>query len=184
MQKMLFPARAAFASLIFAALAALPVCAQSQATDAKQIGDWGVHCYPAASPSPCEMLEVATQNKTGKRVMSVSIAFVPQQNRYVFQVAVPLGVALNKGVKIVASGYGGPAMAYRRCDRGGCYVEGFMNGNALDALGAASAAGKIEIAAANGRQIDLPFSLRGFSEARKAMEDLAREKAAPLPAKP
>jgi invasion protein IalB len=174
--------RAVCAALFLATLAASPVCAQAQTPPAaapKVTGDWGVHCFAAASPSPCEMQQTATQNKTGNRVLGVSIAFVPHEGRYIFQIAVPLGVSIAKGVKIAAPGYAAPAMAYRRCDNGGCYVEGMFDGKSIDALAAASGPAKIEIASADGRTIDLPFSLRGFSDARKAMEDLAREKAAP-----
>ncbi len=176
--------RAACAALILATLAASPVCAQEQApkpastTETKVIGDWGVHCFTVASPSPCEMQQTATQNKTRQRVLGVSIAYAPLNGRYVFQVAVPLGVSLAKGVKILATGYNGAAMAYRRCDPAGCYVEGLIDGKSIDALAAASGPAKVEIASADGRTLDLPLSLRGFADARKDMEDLARQKAA------
>lgn len=177
-------------SILVVLMALLPVSAMAQVqppkpSEDKHIGDWNVLCYPVSSPSPCEMVEVATQAKTGARVMRVSIAFAPSQNRYILQVALPLGVALPKGVRIVASAYNAPAMAYRRCDRGGCYVEGFVQSKALDALGASGPAAKIQVAAAGGNGIDLPFSLKGFADARKAMEDLARQNAASAaPAKP
>jgi invasion protein IalB len=177
---------------VAALLALLPMGAMAQTAGQplkpsadQHIGDWDVVCYPVSSPSPCEMLEVATQAKTGQRVMKVSIAFASQQNRYILQVALPLGVALAKGVRIVASTYNAPAMAYRRCDREGCYVEGFVAAKALDTLAGSAPDGKIEVAAASGNVIGLPFSLKGFTDARKAMEDLAREKAVTsAPAKP
>jgi invasion protein IalB len=164
------------------AFAASPVCAQTPnpaaaAPDTKIIGDWGVRCYTAASPSPCEMQEVVTQSKTGNRVMSMSLAFVPSKNQYVFQLAVPLGVSLAKGAAIVANGFNGPAMAFRRCDRGGCYVEGFIDGKMIDALAAAGGAGKITVSSFDGHVVNLPLSLRGFADARTAMIDLARTKA-------
>lgn len=174
------------AALAASILAATPVCAQTAAPapaqtapQTKLYGDWGVRCYAAASASPCEMQEVVTQNKTGQRVMSTSIAYAPAQNRYVFQLSVPLGVSLAKGARIVADGYNGAPMAFRRCDRGGCYVEGLIDTKTLDALQAATGAGKIEIVSPTGKPIDLPFSLKGFADARKAMTDMARSKAAP-----
>ncbi|HUB85354.1 MAG TPA: invasion associated locus B family protein [Rhizomicrobium sp.] len=176
--------RAAFAGMILSALATVPVCAQTGASapaqtapQAKLYGDWGVRCYSPGSASPCEMQELVTQNKTGQRVMSTSIAYAPAQNRYIFQLAVPLGVSLAKGARIVADGYNGAPMAFRRCDRGGCYVEGLIDTKALDALQAATGPAKIQIASPNGRSLELPFSLRGFADARKAMTDMARDKA-------
>ena len=180
--------RAALTALMLTALAASPLCAQTppatppaNAAQAKASGDWGVRCAAGSSVSPCEMVQVATQNKTGRRVLSVSLAFVPQNNRYIFQLAVPLGVLLAKGVKIIATGYNEPAMIYRRCDSAGCYVEGLVDAEMIDALAKASGPAKVEITSADGRTVDLPFSLRGFSEARKNMEDLARQKAVAKP---
>jgi invasion protein IalB len=172
----------ALAALALGALAAAPVCAQTGSSTAtapqsKLFGDWGVHCSSSASGAPCEMQELVTQNKTGQRVMSTSIAYAPAQNRYIFQLSVPLGVSLAKGARIVANGYNGAPMAFRRCDRGGCYVEGLIDTKTLDALTAATGPGKIEIASPDGRTVDLPFSLNGFVEARKAMTDMARAKA-------
>jgi invasion protein IalB len=185
MSNTLSPFRAALALLILGVLGAAPVCAQTRnpqaAPQTRLIGDWGVRCYPAASLTPCEMQEMATQKKTGKRVMSTSIAFAPAQNRYILQLMVPLGVSLAKGARIVANGYSGAPMAFRRCDRAGCYVEGLIDVKTLDALGAVTGAGKVEIASPTGQSIDLPFSLRGFADARKAMTDLARKKAAAGP---
>lgn len=176
--------RAALATVMLGALAAAPVCAQTDASSpsqaapqAKLFGDWGVRCYAAASASPCEMQELVTQNKTGRRVMSTSIAYAPAQNRYVFQLSVPLGVSLSKGARILANGYNGAPMAFRRCDRGGCYVEGLIDTKMLDALDATTGPAKVEVVSPTGKAIDLPFSLRGFGEARKAMTDMARSKA-------
>src|ERR1700761_6173006 len=139
--------RAIFAVSLAAMFAASPVWAQSQpapakAPDTKVFGDWGVRCYPASPASPCEMQETLTQKKTGDRILSMSVAFVPKQSRYVFQLAVPLGVSLAKGAKIVAKGFDGPPMMFRRCDRGGCYVEGFIDDKTIDALAASSGQAK------------------------------------------
>jgi invasion protein IalB len=176
--------RAIFTSFLLAAVAVSPVCAQTQpatakAPETKFIGDWGVRCFATVSASPCEMQETATQTKTGQRVMNISVAFVPRQSRYIFQLALPLGVSLAKGAKIVAQSFSAPTMAFRRCDRSGCYVEGFIDPKIIDALGHDGGAAKILIASNDGRSIGLPLSLKGFAEARTAMEDLAREKAEP-----
>jgi invasion protein IalB len=177
--------RAIFAMSLAVLFAASPACAQaapSKAPDTKIFGDWGVRCYPSASQQSCEMQETLTQKKTGTRIMSMSVAFVPQKSRYVFQLAVPLGVSLAKGAKIVAKGFDGPAMVFRRCDRGGCYVEGFIDDKMIDALAASTGDAKVVIVSFDGRTVNLPFSLRGFGDARKAMLDLVHAKAPAPPA--
>lgn len=76
-------------------------------------------------------------------------------------------------------------MPYRRCDNAGCYVQGAIQSGALAALGASRPEAKLALASADGRSLELPLSLRGFSDARAAMESLAQEKLAPAkPAAP
>jgi invasion protein IalB len=180
--------RAILAVSLAVLFAASPACAQSQpapakAPDTKIFGDWGVRCYPSAPQSPCEMQETLTQKKTGIRIMGMSVAYMPQKNRYIFQLAVPLGVSLAQGAKIVAKGFDGPAMVFRRCDRDGCYVEGFIDDKTINALAASTGAAKVVVVSIDKRTVSLPFSLRGFADARKAMLDLAHEKAS-APAAP
>ena len=51
------------------------------------------------------------------------VAYVPSMDRYALQVAVPLGIAIPKGMTLQTDSYTSPALHYRRCDRDGCYVE-------------------------------------------------------------
>jgi invasion protein IalB len=153
----------------------------------KQYGDWLVRCYPVASPSPCDMFELLAQKKTGNRVMSMSFAYAPKQDRYVVQIAVPLGVALKTGLTIKADAYTSPALRFRRCDRGGCYVEGVTDAAMINALSQGSGQAKAVIASDEGRTLDVAFSLKGFGEARNAMSELAKQRAsaaAPPPGQP
>lgn len=150
----------------------------------KQYGDWLVRCYPVASPSPCDMFELLAQKKSGNRVMSVSFAYAPKANRYVVQIAVPLGVELSKGLTIKAGEYASPILRFRRCDRGGCYIEGVTDASILDALGQNGGQAKASIASTEGKSLDINFSLNGFGEARTAMADLAKQKATAAPAQP
>jgi invasion protein IalB len=150
----------------------------------KQHGDWLVRCYPVASPSPCDMFELLAQKKSGNRVMSVSFAYAPKANRYVVQIAVPLGVELSKGLTIKAADYASPTLSFRRCDRGGCYIEGVTDPAMLDALGQNGAQAKASIVSTEGKTLDINFSLNGFAEARSEMAELAKQKATAAPAQP
>lgn len=168
------------------ALALTPAFAQNSPPKpdiTKQYGDWLVRCYPVASPSPCDMYELLAQKETGNRVMSMSFAYAPKQDRYVVQIAVPLGVALKTGLTIKAGDYVSPVMQFRRCDRGGCYIEGVTDAAILSALAQQSGNAKATIASDDGRSLDVNFSLKGFGEARSAMIDLAKQRATePKPA--
>jgi invasion protein IalB len=171
------------------ALCAAPSFAQEQQAPAappkpdvtKQVGDWIVRCYPVNSPSPCDMFQLLAQKKTGNRVMTMSFAYAPKAERYAVQIAVPLGVSLAKGLTIKADDYTSPALQFRRCDRGGCYVEGLTDAAMLDALGQHNGQAKAVIVTDEGRSLDVSFSLKGFSDARTAMTDLAKQKASAAP---
>lgn len=146
-----------------------------QPTDTKQFGDWMVRCYPVKSPSPCDMFELLANKKNQQRILSLSIAYVPSSDRHVIQIAVPLGVLIPKGLVMSSDAYNSPMLHYRRCDRGGCYVEMLMQNDSVNALLGATAA-KITVYADGGKAFEIPFSLKGFSDAHGAMQDLARKK--------
>jgi invasion protein IalB len=161
-------------------------------TDTKQFGDWMVRCYPVSSPSPCDMFELLADKTNHQRVLSISIAYVPSTDRHVIQIAVPLGVLIQKHLTLASDAYTSPDLHFRRCDRGGCYVEMLIQNDAVNALNTAAGPGKITVYANGGRRFDIPFSLKGFADAHGTMQDLARKKggkppeapAAPAPAAP
>ena len=83
---------------------------------------------------------------------------------------------IQKGLILSSDSYTSPMLHYRRCDRGGCYVEMMIDNSAVDALGASSGSAKIRVVALGGKVFDIPFSLNGFSDAHGAMQDLSRKK--------
>jgi invasion protein IalB len=161
-----------------------------QPSETKTFGDWMVRCYPVASPSPCDMYELLANKQNNQRVMSLSIAYLPSGDKHVIQVAVPLGVLIPKGLVIESDTFTSPLLHYRRCDRGGCYVEMVFDNGAVNALATATGPAKVKIVAEGGKVFEIPFSLNGYSDAHGAMVDLARKKTtgkpgeAPAPAAP
>ncbi len=187
-------------ALAFGFLAVAPALAQEAGgdagrppagpTDSKQYGDWLVRCFAVKSPSPCDMMEMLADKDSKRRVLSISIAYAPVGDRHVIVVAVPLGVLIQRGLVLSTDGYTSPMLHYRRCDRGGCYVELYLPPDLLSALSAGTAA-KVTVYLEPTKPINLAFSLKGFNDAHGAMTDLARKKtgsaatpAAPAPAAP
>jgi invasion protein IalB len=174
-------------ALALGLLAAAPAVAQTAPTptaptDTKPFGDWTVRCFPVKSPSPCDMFELLANKANGQRVMSISIAYLPSNDKHVMQIAVPLLISIQKGLILSTDTYTSPTLHYRRCDRAGCYVEMLIENDTIAALGGASGSAKIRIVAEGGKTFDIPFSLNGFSDAHGAMQDLARKKVAAKPA--
>jgi invasion protein IalB len=145
--------------------------------DAKMVGDWTVRCFPIQSPSPCDIFQEQDYAKTGQRVLSISIAYVPSLDKNAIQISVPLDINIQKGVVLQTDTYTSPALKYRRCDRGGCYVETAVDNGLVESLAKSGPDGKINIAADNGKNYTLKFSLKGFSQARDDMVAQARAKA-------
>ena len=147
-------------------------------SESKPFGDWTVRCFPVNTPSPCDMFELLANKATQQRVLSVSIAYLPTGDKHVIQIAVPLGVLIQKGLVLASDTYTSPVLHYRRCDRGGCYVEMLIDNDTINSLSTATGPAKIRIVVEGGRAFEIPFSLNGFADAHGAMADLARKKTA------
>jgi invasion protein IalB len=153
--------------------------------EAKTVGDWTVRCFPIQSPSPCDIFQEQEYQKTGQRVLSISIAYVPSLDKHAIQVSVPLDIAIQRGLVMQTDTYTSPALKYRRCDRSGCYVEMAIDNALVEGLAKSGAEGKVNIAADNGKTYSLKFSLKGFAQAHDDMVAQARAKAKPVqPAAP
>lgn len=159
--------------------------------DVKTVGDWTVRCFPIQSPSPCDIFQEQDYQKTGQRVLSISIAYVPSMDKHAIQISVPLDISIQKGVTLQTDAYTSPTLKYRRCDRNGCYIEMAVDNALVEGLAKSGAQGKVNIAADNGKNYTLNFSLKGFAQAHDDMVAQARAKAKPVqqsaetvPAKP
>ena len=151
----------------------------------KTIGDWAVRCYPMQSASPCDMFQQQNDAKSQQRILALSIAYIPHLDRHAIQISVPLGVAVPPGVIIHTASFSSPSMPYRRCDRGGCYVEMLIDNSTIDQLSHGGDTAMVKITADDGKNYDLKLSLNGFAAAHDSMTELARQKAkAPPPAAP
>lgn len=148
--------------------------------EVKTVGDWAVRCFPIQSPSPCDIFQEQDYQKTGQRVLSISIAYVPSLDKHALQISVPLDISIPKGVVIQTDTYTSPVLKYRRCDRAGCYVEMPVDNELVTSLARSGSDGKINIVADGGKAYTLKFSLKGFSQAHDDMATQARAKAKPV----
>ena len=163
-----------------AAMAQQAPAPEASRPETKLVGDWTVRCFPIQSPSPCDIFQEQDYQKTGQRVLSISIAYVPSLDKHAIQLSVPLDISIPKGVVMQTDTYTSPVLKYRRCDRGGCYVEMAVDNALVEGLAKSGAEGKVNIAADNGKAYTLKFSLKGFSQAHDDMVAQARAKAKPV----
>ena len=145
--------------------------------EVKPIGDWSVRCFPAESPSPCDMYEELDDKNSRQRVLSLSLAYIPKMDRHALMIAVPLGISIPSGVVIQTDNFTSAPLHYRRCDRQGCYVEMLVDNASVDSLTKSGPNGRIKVVADGGKTFELRFSLNGFAAAHDSMAALAKEKA-------
>ena len=161
-----------------AALAQAPAAAPPP-PEVKNVGDWLVRCYPAQTQSPCDMYQQQNDAKSNQRVLAVSLAYIPRLDKHAIQISVPLGVSIPRGVVMQAGSFTSPAMPYRRCDRGGCYVEMLIDNSMVDQLGHGGDNALLKVTADDGKNYQLKLSLNGFAAAHDSMSEQAKAKAKP-----
>ncbi len=152
--------------------------------EVKQIGYWQVRCFPVQSPSPCDMFQQQGDERTKQRILALSIAFDPLANMHLIQIVVPLGVSVAPGVVIHSGNFTAKPMAYRRCDRAGCYVEAPLDNSVIEQLSHAGDSAMVKIVADDGKKYDLKVPLNGFTAAHDSMSEQARQKAKAAPTAP
>jgi invasion protein IalB len=167
---MMMKATTLLASAVLAlGLSAGAAAAQQSPPETKRIGAFQVRCFAIKSMAPCDLYEDRVDNQTGQRVVSFSLAYVPSGNRYILQVAVPLGISLEKGVVITGGGFTSPTLPVRRCDQTGCFVEAPVAKELIDALAKAGSDAKIRVVPDGRPAFDFPFSFDGFTAAHDDM---------------
>jgi invasion protein IalB len=169
-----------------AALAVMGSCA-SFAQDAPQaplpkpeiktVEDWQVRCYPVQSAAPCDMFQEQGDAQTQRKILSVSLSYVPNVDRHALVVSVPLDVSIPKGVVLQTDSYKSPTLKYRTCTRDGCFVQTPVDSALVEAVAKSSGDGKINVVGDDGKTYAFKFSLKGFAAAHDDMVSQAKAKA-------
>ena len=158
-----------------------PAARSAQPTDVKDYGDWTVRCFPGASPTPCQMVQLRIVEKTKQRILGVLLAYMPARSANLMEISVPLGVNLQNGLVINTDTYKSGVLKFTRCDQQGCYVEGAVGADVLGSIGRATKS-EVQIVSMNGKRYNLVFSMKGFNEAHNALIQLAKSKGGSAPA--
>jgi len=164
------------------ALAQAPAANQPVApSETKEFGDWTVRCYPPSAKVPCEMIEMLVNKKTGRRVLGLLIVYNKDKDRYVMQIAMPLGVLIQNGAVLATDTFRSPVLRYRLCDMQGCYAITGLDDAAIKAFGSATKA-QMQIVSAEGKKFNIGFSLNGFTASHEALLQMMQKSPAPAAA--
>ena len=143
----------------------------------KTIGDWAVRCFDVKSMAPCDIFYALANAETKQPIVTISIAYFPARNQNAINIRVPLGMSIAKGVVLAASAYTSQTISYRRCNQNGCFVEGIVPNEVMNGLKRSGPAGKMKVTPYGAKEVELPFSLKGFNAAYSEMVELSKGKA-------
>jgi invasion protein IalB len=134
--------------------------------------DWVVQCQMQTVQSQekiCDMAQVAQVQGKNIPFSRVAIAHPTKGQPLKLVVQVPVNVTF-QNVRIQTSDSDpGFAAPFARCVPAGCFAEFEIKDDALRKLRTASNPGKVLFADASGRDIAIPLSFKGFSQALDAL---------------
>jgi len=168
-----------WAALAGAALLCAPAYAQNAQSPpvsfSQTYGNWTVRCYRVQG-LPCDVMQATVDRAHRILVASVSIAYVPKNGAYFGRFVLPLGVAFDQGMGLEIGAFRADNLKFRICERDGCYVTGLLPQALIDAMEAqGTAKGQISATFVDGRKIQIPIVLDGFSDGLNALKKKTNE---------
>ncbi|MBB6486270.1 invasion associated locus B family protein [Rhizobium lusitanum] len=139
----------------------------SQVTEQK-FAAWTLQCSTDTSMKPPCQIMYRLASPDQKRVFMVISMARSADNKIGMQMALPLGFAVQEGVKIGFGSKYSTVAKVSRCTTQGCLVEGICPPGMLDVL-MKEKSGKVSIRMMQGNVAELPVSLDGFNAAYQAM---------------
>ncbi|PWG62025.1 invasion associated locus B family protein [Sediminicurvatus halobius] len=142
---------------------------QSEAEVADQYEDWVVRCQPPpedefGAAELCEMYQQVTHQESGQSVMEVVIGYPQGEDQPVALFNLPLGMRLPPGVQLQVDDNEPIRFPVQLCIRNGCRADVQLESGLVEQMKAGTQA-TITIADPQGRGVQLPISLLGFTAA-------------------
>lgn len=144
-------------------------------------GDWTLICerpqVPAGAPRLCELrhgIQVQVQGQTGT-IAQVAIGRTQRSDPLRITLVLPNNVTLTSGPKFAAEDKGGQVLetAWQRCLPAGCFANLPLKDDVFRKILARTEPGRLEFKDGTGKDVVLPLSWRGLSQ---AVDALGREK--------
>ena len=144
---------------------------QENITSIEPFQDWQVTCdQTAGDQQTCSMAVSATVQAPDGNAVTVRVSRLPVRNRRdpLFAVETPLDLLLSKGIEMRVDG--GPVMrlAFRSCHRDGCLAPFSLSNKIARQFRGGHSLG-IRLFDLEGRAVDVPLSLLGFSAAEQSV---------------
>lgn len=145
--------------------------AQGPKVNREQFGEWELECFEEKiNGLKCQIVQKLVSTEAKQLVLVVSVAYAPDSQNHLLQVALPLNFMLKPGVEI-AIGDSKTVVPVDRCSAQGCFIEGIAHTELIDAM-SKSEKGDVKFLASADKRLVVPFSLSGFSRAYEKMKRL------------
>ena len=153
-------------ALAVAALAA--GSAQAQQTPVEPVatfGDWAKACETSESGrKECLVfLEIKTQDGS-RGMLNLTVIKVPEATLPIMVVTVPLGIYLPRGLAMSVDGAKPSRIPIQVCSTSGCQSQFQMPEAILNSF-KAGLEGSLQMFDPSGKEVKVPFSLKGFTKA-------------------
>jgi invasion protein IalB len=157
------------------ALAQAPAQAQTPQRTTASYEDWTVRCETRGTPpaKACEMVQAVTAPGQASPVTQVAIGRASKIDpvKVVFQL--PVNVWIPVGVKLIYDAKAAPLIAaFRWCAPAGCFADLDLKDDMVKRLRALTVQGRFDFKDASQRDVTIPVSFKGFSQ---ALDALAKE---------
>ncbi len=153
--------------------APVPVGADPSATTAA-FGDWILRCVrtgEAAAQKTCEIVQSIVAEGQTAPLAQIAVGRTSAKDALRFTLVLPNNVAIAPPPRVMA----GEAdkqpvdLVWQRCLPGGCFADTAVKDETLIKWRAATGMGRIAFADGGGRNLAIPFSFRGMSQALDAL---------------
>jgi len=155
--------------IFFLALVGMPAQAETpdQKTTSQTFKDWESICVERGDQQQCR----ATQTLVNQQGQTVAVLnwYRPNQETSVFELALPLMINLKAGMAIKVDDGEAAKRALTFCNNVACFVVEENDSELLDSFRKGSA-GQVSFIPMTAQQVNLNFSLQGFSAAFNSLQ--------------
>ena len=157
-------------ALALAAAIALPgLSGTARAQDqVQQYEAWSFACSAETGGQECVIFQELLDPANNQPVARLTVIKLPSAAQPVLVATTPLGVLLQPGLKIFIDQQEIGSMPLQVCIQPGCRSEVEMPAELLDRF-KFGVSGKLQLVRPNGQQLQVPFSLKGFTAALAAL---------------
>jgi invasion protein IalB len=169
----------AILTLSIAAIGAIAAQSHAQDRTTATYEDWVVECQKGAGSPPrqtCDMAQLTLVQGKNAPYSRVALESPKIGGQLKLVVQVPVNVSIASNV-VLRTGDADPGLTvpFARCTPEGCFADLVVGDDAAKKLRAAGGGGHLNFVDAAGRQVVIPLSFKGFSQALDALVKLSKQ---------